>query len=337
LVSTVSYPKFVKEAQLKTKGDFYDNIVFHEGVFQKITDYYLVNPYECISEGVADNRTNYFSDFLSSELILSDFTLRDAVIHSVQTCVPDKILLPVGFDSLNIYDLSPRERIMIHAREIKKIGNVYHYDIMVFDEQRNLIEEFSNIRFKEYAANHAKYFATNLAKNIVQRKLDEELKQKNLVDIHFDSGDLKNQIMKRADGKPFISEGYCSKTTLETTEMLVRSNQPVACDLESVYQESTKSWNLLLNQEDYVLAKKSAENSNEDFNTSATRIWGIRESLKKMGDSHFTPITHSIVAPKENFQFYESPNNTIMSGKCKLNTTENDVIITLIVKNNEIF
>ncbi|MFY7936073.1 MAG: SDR family NAD(P)-dependent oxidoreductase [Flavobacterium sp.] len=337
LASGGAYPKFLKETQLKTKGDFYDNIVFHEGVFQKITDYYLVNPYECIAEGLANNRTNYFSDFLSSELIMSDFTLRDAVIHSVQTCVPDKILLPVGFDSLSIYDLSPREKVTIHAKELKKVGNVYHYDIMVYDEQHNLIEVFFNIRFKEYAANTAKYFATNLAKNIVQRKLDEELKQKNLVDIHFDSSDLKNHIMKRADGKPFISEGYCSKTTLETTEMLVMSNQPVACDLESVYQESSKSWNLLLNQEDYSLAKKSAENSNEDFNISATRIWGIRESLKKLGDSHFTPITHSTITPKEDFQFYASPNNTIMSGKCKLSKTENDVIITLIVKNNEIF
>lgn len=334
--SNAIFPLFSTESKLKIKEDFYGNIVFHKGVFQKISDYFLVNPYECVAIGKANNQMNYFSDFLPSELLLSDFTLRDAVIHAVQTCVPDKVLLPVAIDSFKMYNFSARETIIIHAQEIKKVENIYHYNISVFDEEKHLLEEFINIQFKEYSANNPMFFAPALAKNIAQRKIDEEFKQKNMVDIFFDSDVLKDSIYKRGDGKPLLINGFCSKTTIEFTKMFVHSLQPVACDIEQVMTQSEKSWNKLLNNEDYFLAKKYAEVENEDFNTLATRIWGIRESLRKLGDSNFMPLALSPNLSKENWRLYQSHNNTILSGKCKFEQNTNDVIITLVVKNNEI-
>src|SRR6185436_15087413 len=94
----------------------------------------------------------------------------------------------------------------------------------------------------------------------------------------------------RPDGKPEVASGrtvsvsHCAGITLAGTVP--------GCDLETVAE---RTWTDLLSPARLALAETIAEESDEDFDTAATRVWSAVECLVKAGLPVEAPITFDSV------------------------------------------
>ena len=128
--------------------DIYGKILFHEGRFRRLTSYKHLEARECLAEISANGKTEWFGQFLPSELLLGDPARRDAAIHAVQACIPQTTLLPVGVGKIIISENQTDEVCLIHAREISRAGNLFTYDLEILNSDGGIREIWTDLRLQ---------------------------------------------------------------------------------------------------------------------------------------------------------------------------------------------
>jgi enediyne polyketide synthase len=78
----------------------YECLLPHKGVFKRVRSYSRLGAYGCRALAQCNNAFKLFSDFLPQQFALIDPTLNDSVLHALQVCVPDMLLLPVHIGTL---------------------------------------------------------------------------------------------------------------------------------------------------------------------------------------------------------------------------------------------
>ena len=79
--------------------------------------------------------------------------------------------------------------------------------------------------------------------------------------------------------------------------MLFSAERIAGCDLEQVCQRDGKVWEQLLGQQEFALARRLAGASNGAFDSAATQVWTMKESLRKAGCSFSPPMCLSASSP----------------------------------------
>ena len=254
---------------LEPEKDLYGRILFHEGRFRRVRSYRLLKARECLAEITPDGEASWFGPYLPAEFVLGDPGARDAALHAIQACIPHRRILPTGVEQVVLHRAGPGTRFA-RAKERKRDGSNYIFDLEVTDANGELIECWSGLHLRAVAELPARgEWPEALLAPYLERRL-EELVEGALVNValerHAGSDALMQQalgrpekIWRRPDGKPVIAgeEGVSAAHAREFT-LAVASEAGAACDLEVVVPRSDEAWGGLLGGEKFKLAERMA-------------------------------------------------------------------------------
>jgi enediyne polyketide synthase len=304
---------------LDVAEDLYGQLLFHQGIFQVISHYDALSPYQCAVTLLPPASINYFGEFLSPDILSTSPVARDAALHCIQACVPDYRLLPTGVK--RIYTVSKNTVCRIEAKEISKSGNIYTYDLSLLDEEGQLVEYWDQVTFQAFTTQKDPVLPLALVEVIAQRRMDEISGQQ-------DSTDWRQQdhILRRYDGKPTLKNYFVSRTHLQDLTLQLKAGYKIGCDLEKV----TSFKDTLLGKERYELARFVSTHTGEELSITGTRIWGIMESLKKAGLN----LLETILFEKEEsaaIQYYKCGQSSILSIAFKLKDVGEKAVFTAVL------
>ncbi|MFN0058951.1 MAG: SDR family NAD(P)-dependent oxidoreductase [Planctomycetota bacterium] len=296
---------------LEPDRDLYGGILFQSGRFQRLKSYRELSARHCIAEIDAAPTVpprSWFGGYLSRTLVLGDPGARDAVLHSIQACVPDVTLLPVAvkrFVPAHGEGMSGLHRI--EARELRREHDRYIYDVTVRDEHGRVIERWEELTFQvvggserrgawlealvgPYVERTAGDFAAAPGLRVVLERngaIERGTRSANALKSAGHAGRLEY----RADGKPDGANKFVAAAHAGTLTLAVTNDSPVGCDLEPVEERERAEWQSLLGSVHWQMATALANELGESLGCAATRLWCALESLKKVGAPHDTPLT----------------------------------------------
>jgi enediyne polyketide synthase len=293
---------------LNPQRDLYGKILFHQGRFRRLSNYRLLRAKECLAEITPDRSSNWFSSYLPAQLILGDPAARDAAVHALQACIPQATILPIAVERLELSSLSSTEPQFVYAKERSHDGNTFIYDLEICDRSGQILEHWQGLQLKVIQSSLAKDpWVESLLAPYLERRIQERFPSADIaVIVDCDSNverrvrsdraiqqaiGSKVPIWRRFDGKPEVVG--CQQVSVSHAEALtiaIAGKGAIACDVEPVVSRPVSIWQDLLGTERFKLAEIIHQETGEDQNTAATRIWTAIECLKKAGAIENAPL-----------------------------------------------
>jgi enediyne polyketide synthase len=279
---------------LEPERDLYGRILFHEGRFRRVRGYRLLKAKELLAEITPDTGASWFGPYLPGEFVLGDPGGRDAALHAIQACIPHRRILPTGVERVAIHRTVPGIRFA-RARERKREGNNFVFDLEVTDSGGQVIESWSGLHLRAVAELPAREaWPEALLAPYLERRLGELVEGAQMsvaLERHAGSDALLEQalgrplrIWRRPDGKPVTDgAGDVSVSHSQGLTLAVAGGAGAACDLEIVVSRSDLEWRDLLDGAQIELAERILLAGSEGMDTAATRLWAATECLKKAG------------------------------------------------------
>ncbi|HEX8095848.1 SDR family NAD(P)-dependent oxidoreductase [Jatrophihabitans sp.] len=299
--------------------DLYGPVLFQGGRFQRLLGYRQLVAKGCTAEIGNQASADWFAGFLTQDLALADPGTRDAMMHSIQCCVPDATLLPAGIERLYLADrrsVQAEEKLVLHAVERHRDGDTYLYDLDIRDTAGKLVERWEGLRLQAVRKQDGSGpWLASLLGPYLERRTEPNLGGTNLrcavipdgAEPAYGQAARRAQTAKalswalgepapvryRPDGKPEVDGGIgvSSSHAAGLTFSVAGGTQPVGCDVEVVTNRSEQDWADLLGPEQYALAQLLAAERGEDLSLAATRVWGAVESLRKVGRARIESLT----------------------------------------------
>jgi enediyne polyketide synthase len=176
-------PPTVAAARLavEPQRDLYGGILFQEGRFRRLGGYRRLRATECLADIVPDGTAAWFGRYLPPALLLGDPAARDAAIHGIQACIPHAQLLPVGIERILAGRLAADEPLLLAARERRRDGDTFTYDLDILGADGSLRERWQGLRLR--AVDRTRLPATwsaPLLAPYLERRLQELFPEANL-------------------------------------------------------------------------------------------------------------------------------------------------------------
>lgn len=295
--------------------ELYGGMFFHRGRFQRLRAYQQLSAKGCVADIRVNQQTAWFDRYLPAALLLGDAGARDAILHTIQSCIPHARILPVGVDRLEIHDVKPDTTWISTARERSRDGMTFTYDVEVRTPDGVLRERWVGLRLRIVEdVQFAQGWPAALLGPYVERSLESLIRQPApIVGLELDSASDRQQraahlvqrivgrlstIYHRPDGKPLLSDGpSISLAHSEPLTLAVVGEGTIACDLELVGQRDADTWQSLLGVERTTLLHQLVQTTGEDVSSAATRLWAAGECLIKAGLPVETPLHYSTHLP----------------------------------------
>lgn len=295
---------------LSPGADLYGGLLFHQGRFRRLQAYRRLSARECLAEIAPDGATAWFGHFLPPDLLLGDPGARDAALHGIQASIPHATILPIGVDRLEVGCLGVTEPWFLAARERRRDGDLFVYDLEILDAGGRVAERWHGLRLKAVERAPAPVaWRVPLLGPYLERRLEELLPGVPLrVAVEQGSGNGRRErsdaalrrllglgegerVHRRPDGRPESpGEGWVSVAHAGELVLAVAGRGPVGCDLEPVAGRPPETWRDLLGDERGRLAQLLVEEGGDDPDVAATRVWAAAECLKKAGALHGAPL-----------------------------------------------
>ncbi|HEX6289018.1 MAG TPA: type I polyketide synthase [Herpetosiphonaceae bacterium] len=295
--------------------ELYGGMFFHRGRFQRLRAYQQLSAKGCVADIRVNQQTSWFDRYLPASMLLGDAGARDAILHTIQSCIPHARILPVGVDRLEIHDVKPDTTWISTARERFRDGMTFTYDVEVRTPDGALRERWVGLRLRIVEdVQFAQGWPAALLGPYVERSLESLIQQPPpIVGLEHDATSDRQQraehvvqrivgrlstIYHRPDGKPVLSDGpSISLAHSEPLTLAVVGEGTIACDLESVRQRDPEAWQSLLGLERTALLQQLIRTTGEDLSIAATRLWAAGECLIKAGLPVETPLRYSTHLP----------------------------------------
>jgi enediyne polyketide synthase len=291
------------------KAELYGGLLFQGERFQRLAGYHRMVARECVAD--IGNRTPapWFAEYLPQQLRLADPGTRDAMMHSIQCCVPDATLLPASLDRLWLADpaaVADAEQVVLHARERSQDGDRYVYDLDVRDAAGTLVERWEGLNLQAVRKRDgAGPWVPSLLGPFLTRALQDRLAQPTLAvavepdgDAGGDTGARQQQtaaailreagrevpLRHRPDGKPEVPcELEVSASHGAGVTLAVAAESALSCDVQAVSQCRDAACEELLWPQLRELTAVLSRESDEDSDTVVTRLWTVLECIRKAG------------------------------------------------------
>ncbi|MEU6405223.1 type I polyketide synthase [Streptomyces sp. NPDC046985] len=289
--------------------DMYGPVLFQGARFQRLTGYRRLAAKECVADVTTSATAPWFAGYLPDDLVLADPGTRDALMHSIQACVPDATLLPVGVERLHLADPSAETRadgVVLHAVERSRDGDSYVYDLDVRDASGTLVERWTGLELRAVRKlDGYGPWEPALLGPYLERRAEEVLAEPVRIAVHPDGPDADGApgarrartahavgqalgrpvtLRHRPDGRPEADGGPCvSASHGAGVTLAVAGPRPVACDVQSVAERAPDEWEGLLGAGGVALARLIAAEHGEELSLAASRVWGAAECLRKAG------------------------------------------------------
>ena len=296
-------------------GELYGPVLFQGARFQRLLGYRALAARSCVADISNISSQPWFAGYLPQDLVLGDPGTRDAMMHSLQCCVPDATLLPQGLERLYLADAARVQdlgRLILHAQERSRDGDSYVYDLDVRDERGVLVERWEGLRLRAVRKlDGTGPWLPSLLGPYLERRTEQVLGRWLNCAVYPDGGDgvaarreltgkaldwalgAPQLLSYRPDGKPSVASGaqVSSSHGAGVTFVLAGVGDPVACDVETAAVRSEEDWAGLLGAAPFALAGLLSGETSEDLSVSATRVWTAIECLRKVGRASVEPLT----------------------------------------------
>ena len=344
-----SIPSAARSAPpLDPELELYGDLFFHSGRFQRVLAYRRLGSRECEVE-IARKEERFFGAYQPQQLWLGDAGARDAAIHSIQACVPDRDLLPIAVERIETSRLVGSDPILLRARERSRSEGEYVYDLDLLDGDGRCLERWRGLRLREVSTAPIR---TTWATGLLTSWL-EEIARRHFGNVGMRAAVVRGidrdasaqataiaagsacQLSHRPDGKPILDQGHVSISHAYEHTLSVVATTPVACDIEVVRENPVETWLDLLGPDRERLAGHVSRLRDESFDVSATRVWGAIESMKKLGVQHNAPI---VVSPSADLAaspaivLFDVGDLAIVSVVVEIAGIEDPIVISLLAR-----
>ncbi|MEO7262876.1 MAG: SDR family NAD(P)-dependent oxidoreductase, partial [Jatrophihabitantaceae bacterium] len=305
-------PSTAVRVPLAPMEDLYGPVLFQGARFQRLLGYRDLAAKRCVADISNTMSKPWFGGFLPSDLVLADPGTRDAVMHSIQCCVPDATLLPAAVERLHLADparVRGFDWVTLHAVERSRDGDTYLYDLDVRDPEGALVERWEGLQLQAVRKQDGTGpWTPALLGPYLERRSETVLPTALHVAVWPDGGESagdvagrreqtaralglalgrKLRLDYRPDGKPEVDGGIeVSSAHGAGVTFVVAAEQTVACDVEQAVTRSATEWTDLLGAGGFALATLVADERGEELSVAATRIWSAQECLRKTGHAH---------------------------------------------------
>jgi enediyne polyketide synthase len=289
--------------------ELYGSVLFQGRRFQRLTGYRYLAATNCVAEISTAAPAGWFGDFLPADLVLADPGIRDALMHSIQCCVPDATLLPAAVERLLLGDpgrMQGLTSVTLQAAERYRDGDTYVYDLDVRDSGGALVERWEGLRLQAVRKQDGTGpWVAPLLGPYLERRVESMLGTALRTVIYPDSSEpargrsgrrgqtaaaiglalgRDTAVRYRPDGKPEIDgETQISASHGAGVTLAVAAGRRVGCDVETADNRTEGEWADLLGADGLALARLLSRERGEDLSLAATRVWGAVESLRKIG------------------------------------------------------
>lgn len=276
--------------------ELYDSILFQRGRFRSVGGYFEARARSSCAL-LSPTEQPWFSQFLPQSLLLISPAIMDASMHSIQACIPHKRLIPTAIEQITIYqDSIPAQFFICKARERSGSGDDFHYDLEIADQYGNALQVWKGLTLHAIAVNDTALLRTpQLIANVLERRwreiADDDSVAICLLEEPSGICSFRDGRSKRADGKPTLAGPVEARAWSDKVLLQVRSLQQGSCDLERVAYRDPQVWRGLLGESLFQTAVFLANERGEEFDLAATRVWGIAECLKKLGNGTAGAVT----------------------------------------------
>ncbi|HAC64426.1 MAG TPA: beta keto-acyl synthase, partial [Cyanothece sp. UBA12306] len=237
--STIHNPQSKIQNNLDPQQHLYGELLFHQGRFQRITNYQHLIATECVAEIETKTELEWFSRYLPHSLLLGDPGARDAVIHALQACVPHATILPTGIEKLTIYGVNNSKNQFVSAKERKHFDDTFIYDLTVFDSDGNILEIWQGLELQIIKhKNTDDPWISHLLPTYLERNIKKVVPDANLTLIIDEDatverrvrsdralmGSQKLTVTRRIDGKPEIPSEAVSVSHTGALTLVVKGS-----------------------------------------------------------------------------------------------------------------
>ena len=294
---------------LQPGRDLYGKVLFHQGRFQRLSNYRVLTANECLAEISHDGKTTWFGPYLPKDLVLGDPGMHDAALHAIQACIPAATLLPTGIERLSLRTSKITGPVFVQARERSNEENNFIYDVSVTDMDGGVLESWDGLQLTAIEARPinqawvepllAPYlercfrdlFSRSDVSVALVRDEDTDHQARSAKAIRMLLGE-ESEILRRPDGKPEVAgERSVSTSHHGDLTLAVAGMGQVSCDIEPVVARAPSLWQGLLGKERLRLAQFIDGSAYENRLNGATRVWAAGECLKKAGALIAAPLT----------------------------------------------
>ncbi|TDV41028.1 SDR family NAD(P)-dependent oxidoreductase [Actinophytocola oryzae] len=287
--------------------DLYGGVLFQGKRFQRLLTYRRASARHAVAELSTTTPSAWFAPYLPQDLVLADPGTRDAVMHSIQCCVPNATLLPQGIEKLYLSTRADQtsEFVIMDARERSQDGDSYTYDIDVLEPSGRVVERWQGLTLR--AVRHKDSsgpWVPAVLGSYVERSLERVLGGSRSVVVEPDpvgdgTADRRTQtelaagrsvgapvtVRYRPDGKPELDGASISASHGAGLSLVVTGSGPIGCDVEPVAQRTEDDWTGLLGAGLIAVRDLVAAEAGDDTDVAGTRIWSALECLRKTGSS----------------------------------------------------
>jgi enediyne polyketide synthase len=289
--------------------ELYGGVLFQGKRFQRLLGYRRAAARHAVAEIARTGTSSWFAPFMSQELLLADPGTRDAMMHSIQCCIPDATLLPESLERLYLADrdggadLPPY--VLLDARERSQEGDSYIYDLVVLDPSGVTVERWDGLRLRAVRKQDGKGpWVPSLLGAYLERALETVLGGTRSVVIEPDPVTSDGTpaprrpqtelaasralgrpvaVLHRPDGRPEVDGVEVSASHGAGLTMVVTGPDRLTCDVEVAAERSEQDWAGLLGPQLLAVRDQIAAATGEDAAVTGTRVWAALECIRKTG------------------------------------------------------
>ncbi|HEX6521296.1 MAG TPA: type I polyketide synthase [Streptosporangiaceae bacterium] len=340
-------------------AELYGSVLFQGGRFRRLIGYRKLAARECVADISNTPADSWFGEFLPPDLVLADPGTRDALMHSIQCCVPDATLLPAGIERLRLADpgrAADLPQVTLHARERSRSGDTYLYDLDIYDPSGDVVEQWQGLRLQAVRKQDGSGpWVPALLAPYLERNVEPALSGGLRTAIYPDDAPLDGtesrrqqtakalscalgrpaEVSYRPDGMPLVEDVQVTASHGAGITFAVASHRRVACDVEVAATRSDEEWADLLGPDGLALARMLSSGRGESLSVAATRVWGAIETLRKTG--HATITLADASGPEAGrWVVLSSGSDRIASFVTNLHRISDPVVFTMLAEDGEV-
>lgn len=265
----------------------YKNLFFHQGRFRRIDALTHASAFSLRAELTPPPSISWFGCYESQHLKLGDPGARDAGLHVLQVCVPQRRVLPVGVETITLLNpLAPRRTV--EAVEIASNVEEFVFDIVWKDAEGRAVEHWSGAQFRAIGPRWIGELPNALLPAALERAAALATGRSNLRVVIADGADRTSRrctalevlgldVLRRGDGAPQVRDGGLSMSHDEGFTLVAHGADVMACDLVAAAPHAEAA----LTPKEQQLAAQLAESG--EAGSAAAAVWAGRECLRKAG------------------------------------------------------
>ena len=299
---------FGGDAQVPAARLLYEGLCFHGPRFRRVATVTAVSATHCQFRTGISVINDWYGPLLPQRIVSGDPSIRDAVLHALQMCMPNQLVLPVAAASIQLGLLDSETEYTVSARQISSDGRRYVFDIQVCDPAGEIVERWAGLELLRSSA-----AAPPEAMRVLPRELLQPLVARLATDVlgvrdatagvvfgearHTRSSAALSQALgipvearRNGDGAICVDGAFVSTSHAEeVTVALARTVGPIAVDFEFKPDYRIEDWRLMLGGERSKFAEHLEQQGLAGLEVAMLLVWTMSECLVKLGCADWQP------------------------------------------------